>query len=164
MSRILAKNSIINQLSIPKTIGRFDNTFFLVCIDDVNTIKFYNNIIMLKHSSFIKFIKYFNFSDSYVCFFNEYGFIDLLKIYLSHVKLSPNDGINMILGYVFNGFFINIFNINLIENILLKHNHFLNFENFFVQLIFVIIKFVEIFIFHNIDVFFLNVENLIFDF
>jgi hypothetical protein len=164
MLRILAKNSIINQLRFPMTISRFDNTFFILCIDDVNTINFYNNIIMLKHASFIKFVKYFNFSDSYICFFDGYGFVDLLKIYLSHVKLNPKDGTNMILGYVFNGLFVNVFNISLIENILLKHNYFIYFEHFFVQLIFVIIKFIEIFIFYSIDSFFLYVENLIFDF
>ena len=166
MLRILAKNSIINQLSFPLTISRFDNTFFIVCIDDVNTIDFYNNIIVLKHSSFIKFAKYFNFnfSDSYVCFFDGYGFIDLLKMYLSHITLTPNDGTNMFFGYVCNGLFVNIFYINLVQNIVSKENYFLYFENFFVQSVFVVIKFIEVFIFYNIDNFLMYIENLIFDF
>ena len=159
MKRILAKKSIINQLSFPLTINKYDNTFFILCIDDVNTIQFFNNIVMLKHSSFLKFIKCFNFSDSYVCFFNIQRFIDLLRISLLHFKQNTNDGVNMLFGFIYNGLFINIFNINLIENILNKHNYFLYFENFFSQLIFIIIKFIEIFIFSNIDNFFLSIEN-----
>lgn len=146
------------------TISRFDNTFFLLCIDDFNTINFYNMIAVLRHASFLKFVKYFNFSDSYVCFFDESGFVNLLKIYLSHIKSNANDGTNMLLGYVYNGLFVNVFNTNLIENILLKHNYFLYFENFFVQLVFVIIKFLEIFVFFIIDSFFLFIENSILDF
>lgn len=162
--RILAKNSITNKLSFPMIISRFNHTFFIVCMDDINTINFYKNITLFRHSSFINFIKWFRFSDAYVCFFDFYGFIDLLRIYSSHFIASPKDGTNMILGFVFNGSFINIFNTGLVENILSKSNYLLDLDNFFVQVIIVIVKMIEVFILYNIDTLLLYIENFIFDF
>ena len=145
------------------TLGRFNNTFLIVCIDDKNTINFYKNISLLRHSSFISFLKWFKFSDSYVCFFDSHEFIGFLKIYFEHIKISPKDGTNMILGLVYNGIFINIFNVNLIENLLFKYNYLLDSENLFLQLITVIIKFIEVFVFYSIDNLLLYIENYIFD-
>jgi hypothetical protein len=162
--RILAKNSITNKLSFPLIISRFNHTFFVVCMDDINTINFYKNITLFKHSSYINFIKWFRFSDAYVCFFDSYGFIDLLRIYLAHFLASPKDGINMILGFVFNGSFVNMFNTSLVENILSKSNYLLDLDNFFVQIIIVIVKMIEVFIFYSIDTFLLHIENFMFDF
>ena len=110
--RILAKNSIINKLSLSPTISRFSNTFFIVCIDDKSKIQFFKHIAVLKHSSFLSF---FDFSDSYVCFLNIDEFINQLKMCLMHIKPGEDDGTNLFLGYIYEGIFLNIYNPNLIN-------------------------------------------------
>jgi len=154
--RIFSKDVVINRLSLILTFSRFNNTFIVMFMDDLSTIKFFNNISLFKHSLFLRKLK---FSDAYVCFFKNNLFFDHLNYFSVHLKNSINDGQNMLLSYVYNGIFVNLYNINLIENLLHKYKYFLDFENFFIQtIIFIIILLENIFI-CLIDSFLLFLEN-----
>ena len=154
--RIFSKDVVINRLSLILTFSRFNNTFIVMFLDDLNTIKFFNNISVFKHALFLRKLK---FSDAYVCFFKINVFFDHLNYFSVHLKNSMNDGQNMLLSYVYKGIFINLHNINLIDNLLHKYKYFLDFENLFVQTIVLIIILLENIFICLIDSFLLFLEN-----
>jgi len=154
--RIFSKDVVINRLSLILTFSRFNNTFIVMFLDDLSTIKFLNSISIFKHALFLRKLK---FSDAYVCFFKVNVLFDHLNYFLAHFKNSINDGQNMLLSYVFNGIFINLHNINLIENLLYKYKYFLDFETLFVQTIVLIIILIENIFICLIDSFLLFLEN-----
>lgn len=157
--RILAKNSILNRLSLSQTFSRFDNTFFVICVDDFKTIHFYKNIVKFNHSSLLR---NFKLSDSYLCFLNINDFSTQLQFCIKHLKTNVDDGTNAIIGYIYKGIFINFINIVFVENLLIRYNYNLDFENLFLQMFMSIIMFIESFILDIINSFFFDIENELF--
>jgi len=141
------------------TFRRFNNTFVVMCIDDLSTIKFFNIVSVVKHASFLRM---FNLSDTQICFLKIDKFFDHLNHFLMHLKNLSIDGQNALLLYVFNGIFINLYNINLIENLLSKYKYFLDIENLFIQTIVINIILLESLFINLIDSFLLLIENKFF--
>jgi len=138
------------------TLSRFDNTFVVMYIDEKSTIKFINHIIKFKHALFLR---KFNFSDSYVCFLNIDNFIEHLRYFYFHIKNLSLDGTNIILSYVYKGIFLNLYNLNLIENILLNKDKIFDFENLFIQIFIFFLLFLENIFIYMIDSFFVYIEK-----
>jgi len=156
--RILSKNSIINRLSLSPTLSKFNNTFLVVCIDDTQTINFFKKIVLFRHASLLGS---FNFSDSYICFFDVSEFLFYLKICLEHFKIN-DEGVNLIFSCVYDGIFVNIFNNVLIEKLVFRYNFLLDCENYTIQLISTFILLIEFFVFSFVDLFLVNIEDLLF--
>ena len=138
------------------TLSRFNNTFIIMYFDDISAIKFINIINKFKH---VSYLRKFKFSDSYVCFLNIDNFIDHLKHFFLHIKDTSIDGKNILLSYVYHGIFINLYNLNLIKNILLNYKGLFDFENLFIQVLIFFIILLENIFFYIIDSFLLFIDD-----
>jgi len=136
---IFSKNVVFNRIELIVTLSRFNNSFVILCFDDLYSIKFLDIIVKFKHASILKG---FNFSDSYLCFLNVDDFISNLSRFFLHLRDSL-DGKNLLLAYVHDGMFLNIYNFNLIQNLLANFKYFFDFENLFVQAVVLFIAFLE---------------------
>jgi len=157
---IFSKNVVFNSRDLISTFSRFNNSFIVLCFDDLDSIKFFNLIVKFKHSSILK---QFNLSDSYLCFLNVDDFISNLSNFFSHLKGSV-DGKNLLLAYVYDGIFMNIYNFNLMENLLANYKYFFDFENLFIQAMVLFIVLLENMVLSLIDLFSLFIDDSLFTF
>jgi hypothetical protein len=158
--RLLRKDIIINRLSLIPTISRFENTFIILCLDDITTIKFFNYVSFVRHASFFRKFE-FDFSDAYLCFFNNNTFLEQLRWFFLHISSTPIEGTNTLLAYSYRGIFLNMYNKMLINNLLLTYVSLVDFENFLFQAIICVILLIEVFFISVIDLFLLSFEKFL---